>query len=1030
MGGGGINTSATKLEALNIQSSTAGAVIPWLRGQHRIPGNLLWYGDFKASAHTQQQGGKGGGGGTSTSYTYSASLVMGLCHGIIASIVKVWKGKGTSSAAALGLSVQTGTVGQPMWSGLAGRGAQSLNYSGLATVSALNYQLGDSASVENHSFEVRHSSAGAVDASTPDVDPKVATYELLTHAHQGAAFPAALIGDWSDWSDYCVANRLLISPLLTTQTSARDALQTMADLTNTGIVWSDGKLKMRPYGDAEVTAYGRTFTPDTTPVYELDDNCYIRQGDDAPVKRSLKSPADRKNFIKVQYRDRANGYNPAVVDAKDLTDISANGARPLDPIQADWICTSEVARFVAEIRKQRELLVVGEYSFRLPWHYALIECMDLLTLSDSVLMLDGVPVRVKQIVEESDEELSFTCEDFPAGVASAPLYPSQGMTGFALNANVAPGDAMAPLVFELPGALTTTGLELAIATGSTDPNWGGCQVWVSYDGTTYRQLTELRTTSRYGITQLDTGGTLHIFTNAGQQLLSGSAADAAALATLIYVAPSGSNPGEFMSYQTATLTAPNAYTLGGLVRGAYDTLQVEHAGGTPWVRVDDAVARSGPLDQDLIGKTVHIKLCSFNVFGGGVQSLAEVAATTYTIRGQRRPSAADMLNSNVGAGNMLWGLASGPWSAGPGDADHICYIKTEATNPHGLVEGELISVSADLWQDASSAGAGHVAALMLWTQDASGVWKRSTAAWSGRLTATRASGSLTLPAAADMVRVGVGLFHPNGAGTRVGVVHADRLQVERGPATLYKAAGAPGATVGAPPGTLVGETPAEDVESVEGATAKAALAALTALWDGVSGRPYDYNQNAAPSGTITDGSTWRVPATGRVYIYLGGWTPVVGTGSVDTGELADNAATDVLTTSASDVDIFDDSGTSVVTMSLTYYADSDADVLVSASGAIDQVCSLAQWSTFAGIISSGEGAFVPSASNARARNVSSADAFALGSLSITRRYFQAAGTTVVYGLVGNSGGFPRTGPQAGCACYFRNQELRLEGVKR
>lgn len=189
--------------------------------------------------------------------------------------------------------------------------------------------------------------------------------------------------------------------------------------------------------------------------------------------------------------------------------------------------------------------------------------------------------------------------------------------------------------------------------------------------------------------------------------------------------------------------------------------------------------------------------------------------------------------SNVGAGNMLWGLASGPWSAGPGDADHICYIKTETTNPHGLIAGERLSVSADLWQDAASLAAGHVAALMLWTQDATGVWKRSTAAWSAALTATRTSGSLTLPAAADMVRVGVGLFHPGGAGTRVGVVHADRLQVERGAATLYKATGAPGATVGAPPGTWVGETPAEDVESVDGAQDKAdAAATLVAVFVG------------------------------------------------------------------------------------------------------------------------------------------------------------------------------------------------------
>lgn len=689
MGGGGINQSATRLEALNIQSSTAGAVIPWLRGMHRIPGNLLWYGDFKATARTQKLGGKGGGG-TSTTYTYSASLLMAICHGTISSIPKVWKGKGTSTPASLGLTTLTGAIGQAMWSGLSGRGVQSLNYSGLAAVAALNYSLGDSASVENHSFEVRHVSAYAVDASTPDVDPSVASYELLTHPHQGAAFPAALIGDWSAWSNYCVANKLLVSPLLTTQSSARDALQQMADLTNTGIVWSDGKLKMRPRGDAAATAFGRTYTPDTTPVYQLDDSCFLKAGDEAPVRRSLKSPAERHNLVKVQYRDRSNGYNVAVVEAKDVTDIAANGVRPLQQIDADWICQGDVARFVAEIRKQRELFVQGEYTFRLPWHYALIECMDLVTITDATLLLDNVPVRVKQIVEESDDELAITCEDYPAGVASAPLYPSQGMTGFALNANVSPGSTLTPLVFELPGALTTTGLELAIAAGSTDPNWGGCQVWVSYDGTTYRQIAELRASSRYGTVQTDSGSSLSLVVNAGQQLLSGSATDAASLATLMYLAPAGIVPGEFIAYQTASLTGPGAYTLTGLVRRAYGTPQGTHSTGTPWARVDDAIARSGALDPALIGTTVYVKLTSFNVFGGGQQSLADVAATSYVISGRHYvPDAAGGAGATMNADPGLldpaksWTWDGGITVQGPSTATGALGVRYFSANEYG-----------------------------------------------------------------------------------------------------------------------------------------------------------------------------------------------------------------------------------------------------------------------------------------------------------------------------------------------------------
>src|SRR4051794_17132116 len=104
MGGKTISTSATRIEALNIQSSTYGATIPWVRGVQRIPGNLLWYGNFTAVPHTQKTGGKGGGGSTSTTYSYTASLMMSLCHGVVTDIPRVWKGKGTSTLSALGLT--------------------------------------------------------------------------------------------------------------------------------------------------------------------------------------------------------------------------------------------------------------------------------------------------------------------------------------------------------------------------------------------------------------------------------------------------------------------------------------------------------------------------------------------------------------------------------------------------------------------------------------------------------------------------------------------------------------------------------------------------------------------------------------------------------------------------------------------------------------------------------------------------------------------------------------------------------------
>src|SRR5438477_12287700 len=47
-----------------------------------------------------------------------------------------------------------------------------------------------------------------------------------------------------------------------------------------------------------------------------------------------------------------------------------------------------------------------------------------------------------------------------------------------------PGDANAPLIFEPPAALLSGDLEIWVAL-SGGANWGGAQVWISSDGSSY-----------------------------------------------------------------------------------------------------------------------------------------------------------------------------------------------------------------------------------------------------------------------------------------------------------------------------------------------------------------------------------------------------------------------------------------------------------------------------------------------------------------------------------------------------------------
>jgi hypothetical protein len=86
----------------------------------------------------------------------------------------------------------------------------------------------------------------------------------------------------------------------------------------------------------------------------------------------------------------------------------------------------------------------------------------------------------------------------PIGVGTASLYPRQSSAGTGVDTLVAPGDSNPPIIFEPPAALSGGALEVwVIASGGT--NWGGCQIWVSSDGSTYAMAGTLYRGGRQGV---------------------------------------------------------------------------------------------------------------------------------------------------------------------------------------------------------------------------------------------------------------------------------------------------------------------------------------------------------------------------------------------------------------------------------------------------------------------------------------------------------------------------------------------------
>ena len=198
------------------------------------------------------------------------------------------------------------------------------------------------------------------------------------------------------------------------------------------------------------------------------------------------------------------------------------------------------------------------------------------------------------------------------------------------------------MIFEPPAALVGPTPQVWIAAsggsgGIADPNWGGAYVWLSLDNTSYSQIGTISAPARQGLLSASLGGfsgtnpdasdTLSVnLAESGGALSSGTALDAQLGNTLCIV------DSELLSFATATLASANTYSLTTLYRGLYGTTAAAHASGAPFARLDSAIFEYD-LPAQYVGKTLYIKLQSFNIFGSGVQDLSVCAAYSFTPTG-------------------------------------------------------------------------------------------------------------------------------------------------------------------------------------------------------------------------------------------------------------------------------------------------------------------------------------------------------------------------------------------------------------
>ena len=628
--------TAERLSGIQVQSSVYGAPIPLVYGTARVSPNLIWYGAFKADAVVTKtkSGGKGGGGGqgAQTTYNYRAAVMMAVASGPIAGIGKIWKDKakfdGTFGTALqqAGLSVALGASNQTPWGFLtANYPDQAISYQGLAYVYAPAYALADNAGLTNHSFEVV-STIKRVD--NPDANPDAIITDVLARV---PLWRSGLLASLTNYATYCTANGFWFSPVVNGSQPVGELLTIIARATNSDIRWTGAQLEFLPRGDTIVTGNGATWTPNLTPVYDLNLSVFADDDGEA-ITYSIQRGADAYNQVEIGYLDRARDYAQSPMIGIDPAAIDAFGLRKSDSETMEFICDGEVAGRVVQQLVGRTAIPRRYFSASLPSTYDLLDSGDYITVTHLGLGLDRQLVRVVSVNEDDDGEIGVELEEVLVGAAATAQIAPQAMQGYQPNYDALPGNATVPAIISPPRQLTEGALEMWIASSGGD-QWGGAEIWASYDNTTYERRGQINGPSRYGVTTtaLAIASDPMTIGSLGVSIVDGAGgldpatqAEVDAGATLCLI---GS---EVIAYRDATMTSANAFTLGYLRRGLFGTNPQAHAAGTRFVRLDGAVA-SVPFNQGDVAKTVYIKLRSFNHFSRAFQDTAALSVYSLTV---------------------------------------------------------------------------------------------------------------------------------------------------------------------------------------------------------------------------------------------------------------------------------------------------------------------------------------------------------------------------------------------------------------
>lgn len=626
----GKNTTsrADMIADFQINTASYGEVVPEILGTTRVSGNIIDYEDFTAHEHkTTTRTGKGGGSKhTDISYTYTVAAAIALCEGPIAGIGKVWKDKEVYQYPneSIQLTLFNGAIAQAPWPYMTSKHPdKALPYSGLAYMAGV-VDLGERGSLPQYNFEVYGKLRDTGDGT--DVNPA----DYIEHVLQSVGADVQIEGI-ENFRAYCKAADILIStPPEQKSAKAQQIINDIAEITNSLVFWSTDRLKIVPLADKPIG----TWTPANQIQYDLTADDFIAGTDGQLILYKRKDTSEAYNEATVEFINRANSYEKETVSFEVVADVQRNGLKPASKKTAHYLYTKARAQYYAEQLAMKRLYAKTQYTFRLDWAFCTLEVGDLVTLTDEACQLNKQIVVITAVNEAADGQLEFTAEGKPAGTYAPARYDVHENERPFIDYNQEAPSVNDVAIFQTVGDVGGNQVFIGVNAPS---GWGGCSVWLSDNGENYSRIGSITQQARMGRTRLafnKTANACEVTLNQGM-LKGGTHIDAERANTLCWV------NGEALSYEGATMAPNNQFSLTGLVRGQYGTNAISHSAGERFIRVDEALFRY-PYRKEDIGKTIHLKFTSMNLFGSNEQELDEVQAYQYTLTPYFIPEVTDL----------------------------------------------------------------------------------------------------------------------------------------------------------------------------------------------------------------------------------------------------------------------------------------------------------------------------------------------------------------------------------------------------